>query len=121
MSFWKIFTGDAFSSIEKIATEFIETDKESAEAKAVMVKALDPNGKMRRDISRRVRDLYTLYIAVMVILVIMQSFGLGDPTGVEKAISSLTDLFVPITTMFSAIVGASFGVNGLNASKQIPK
>ena len=37
--------------------------------------------------------------------------------GVKLAIGSLTDLFIPITTMFTAIVGASFGVNGLNASK----
>ena len=90
---------------------------ESAEAKALMVKTLDPNGMMRRDISRKVSSMYIGYVGVTGLLVISQSFGLGDIEGTKGAIEAITELFVPITTMFTAIVGASFGVNGLNAHK----
>ena len=110
-------TGGVVKSIENIATEFITTDMESAEAKALMVKTLDPNGLMRRDISMKVSNMYVVYISITAILVLLQSFGLGDVSGVEKAIVSLTDLFVPITAMFTGIVGASFGVQGINSYK----
>ena len=49
---FKWLTGGITKSIENIATEWIETDQEKAEAQAVMIKALDPNGKMRRDLSK---------------------------------------------------------------------
>ena len=114
-----IFTGGATKAISDIATEWIDTDKESAEAKAIMVKTLDPNGNMRRQISKTVSSLYTTYIALMMILVLLQSFKLGDIQGVETAIKNLVDLFVPITTSFTAIVGASFGVNGINAANKV--
>ena len=39
-----IFTGGGVSAIERIASEAIETDMESAEAKSLMIKTLDPNG-----------------------------------------------------------------------------
>jgi len=45
-----IFTGGGISAIERIASEALETDMESAEAKSLFVKTLDPNGKMRRDL-----------------------------------------------------------------------
>lgn len=111
-------TGGTVDAISKIATEWIETDKESAEAKAVMIKALDKNGDMRRDIARTVRNLYRLYIIVMMFLLLAQSFKFGDAEGVKLAISSLVDLFIPITAMFTAIVSASFGVNVSNNWKE---
>lgn len=113
-----LFGGGVISSVERIASELIETDKESAEAKALMIKTLDPNGLMRRDISSKISSMYVVYIFLVMVLVLMQSFGVGDVGGVKTAISSLTELFVPITTMFTAIVGASFGVNGLNTVKE---
>ena len=112
-----IFTGGATTAISDIAKEWIQTDKESAEAKALMVKTLDPNGKMRRQISNTVSKLYVMYIVIMLALIMLQAFKLGDINGVITAIKNMTDLFVPITTSFTAIVGASFGVNGLNANK----
>jgi hypothetical protein len=109
-----IFTGGAIKSLENIASEWIETDMESAEAKVLMVKTLDPNGKMRRDLSSRVTDLYTLYIIVTLILLILESFGIGDLAGIVTATDKVTDLFSPITTLFGVIVSASFGVNYAN-------
>ena len=118
-----IFAGSGIGSIEKIASEWIQTDTERAEAKVLMVKTLDPNGLMRRNLSNRVTGLYTLYIVVMLVLLIVESFGLGSMNGEKLAVSvateKVTDLFVPITAMFSAIVGASFGVNYANVKKGI--
>lgn len=115
---WYTFGLDTVAkSIENIATEFIETDMESAEAKALMVKTLDPNGLMRRDISKKVSWAYIGYLGTTMFLTLALSFGVGDPSQVGLAISSLTELFVPITSMFTLIVGASFGVNGLNTAK----
>lgn len=118
MAWYDIFGGSVAKSIENIATEFIETDMESAEAKALMVKTLDPNGMMRRDLSTKVSNLYVFYVLVTVILIVMQSFGIGDSEQVMKATTAITELFVPITAMFSAIIGASFGVNGFNSYKE---
>ena len=109
-----IFTGGVVKSIENIASEWIETDMESAEAKVLMVKTLDPNGLMRRDLSNRVTSLYTLYIITMLILLTCESFGWGDTASIAMATSKVTGLFIPITGMFSMIIGASFGVNALN-------
>ena len=66
MSFWsKIFGGGIVGSIERIATECIETEKESAEAKALFVKTLDPNGIMRRELSRFACIAYGWFLLVM--------------------------------------------------------
>jgi len=115
----KLFSGSgAVKSIENIASEWITTDLEREEAKALMVKTLDPNGLMRRDLSQRVTSLYTLYIVVTLVLLIAESFGLGTVTNgvldVSVASEKITNLFVPITTLFGAIVSASFGVNYAN-------
>lgn len=122
MSTWtaiaNIFTGGLTKSIENIATEWITTDKESAEAKALMVKTLDPNGKMRRDLSRRVTQLYTLYIVTALMLLACESFGLGSGESIATATSKVTELFLPITGMFSMIISASFGVNWNNTRKE---
>jgi len=112
-----ILGGGVVKSIENIATEFIETDMESAESKALMVKTLDPNGLMRRDISQKVSSAYMVYLFITMLLVLCQSFSIGNTEQIKEAIDSLTDLFIPITSMFTAIVGASFGVNGLNSHK----
>tara|TARA_R110002167_G_scaffold358249_1_gene574177 strand:- start:375 stop:740 length:366 start_codon:yes stop_codon:yes gene_type:complete len=105
----------AVKSIENIASEWIQTDMESAEAKVLMIKTLDPNGMMRRQLSKRVTDLYTLYIITTLILLIFESFGVGDQLGIVVATGKVTDLFTPITTLFGVIVSASFGVNYANA------
>ncbi len=112
-----LFSGGVVKSIENIASEWIETDLETAEAKALMIKTMDPNGKMRRDLSRFTCTVYGWYLASMVGLSFMVAFGMGDADGAESAAGMMQDLFVPITAAWSAIVGASFGVNGVNSFK----
>jgi hypothetical protein len=82
-----------------------------------MVKTLDPNGKMRRDLSNRVTTLYTLYIVTALTLLICESFGLGDIKQIATATEKVTELFFPITTLFGVIVSASFGVNYANTKQ----
>ena len=123
-----IFTGGATSAIENIATEWIETNTEKAEAKAVLIKTLDPNGKMRRDISKNVGSLYKFYLlstAAMLFIELAYSVYTGDSlvkddyvlVALSGATSKMTDLFLPITTLYGAIVTASFGVNYANVKK----
>tara|TARA_R110002167_G_scaffold19341_3_gene71526 strand:+ start:941 stop:1315 length:375 start_codon:yes stop_codon:yes gene_type:complete len=110
-----IFTGSgAVKSIENIASEWITTDMESAEAKVLMVKALDPNGLMRRDLSNRVATLYSIYLITALILLTFEFFGFGNSLAIEEVTTKLTDLFLPISTLFGLIVSASFGVNYAN-------
>lgn len=110
-----IFAGSGVvKSIENIASEWIETDLESAEAKVLMIKTLDPSGTMRRNLSGRVTSLYTLYIVITLLLLIAESFGFGDVKQIAVATEKITDLFLPITGMFSMIISASFGVNYAN-------
>ena len=115
----KIFGGGIVSSLEKVALEAIETDKESAEAKAIMIKTLDPNGKMRRDLSRFASLAYGFYLLCTTILIFMVAFKVGDPTGAKEASEMMTELFLPITGSWATIVGASFGVNGVNSFKRV--
>lgn len=122
MSVWSaitsVFTGSGVvKSIENIASEWIETDLESAEAKVLMIKTLDPSGTMRRNLSGRVTSLYTLYIVITLLLLIAESFGLGDAKQIAVATEKITDLFLPITGMFSMIISASFGVNYANVKQ----
>jgi len=113
-----LFSGaGVIKSIENIASEWIETEQESAEAKVVMIKALDPNGIMRRDLSKAVTGLYIFYIVVAAFLLICESFGYGEAKAIAAATSKWTDLFLPITTLFGVIVSASFGVNYANTIK----
>ena len=119
--FTEIFSGGAFKSIENIATEFIETNKETAEAQAVMVKALDPNGKMRRDLTRVICFMYSLYLIVMLLLLSCEFFGFVPPGQTPEIIANvttkLTNTFTPVSTAFGLIVSASFGVNFYNVKK----
>ena len=112
-----LFSSGIVGSVERIASEAIETDKETAEAKALFVKVLDPNGKMRRDLSRFASNAYGFYLVATTILIFMHSFGIGDPKEAKEAIDAMTDLFLPITTAWGSIVTASFGVNGVNSYK----
>lgn len=111
--------GGIVQSIENVALEAIQTDQERAEAKALFVKTLDPNGAMRRDISRFVCRAYGLYLLVAFSLIVMHFFGLGDPQASEAALKAITATFMPITTAFGAIVSASFGVNASNNWKDV--
>jgi len=117
MAWYDIFGGSIAKSIENIATEFIETDMESAEAKALMVKTLDPNGLMRKQISKDVTLMYKIYLFTSLTLLIFQFFGIGNIEQIKDVTSKLIELFLPITGMFSMIVGASFGVNAINTMK----
>ncbi len=110
-----LFSSGAMKTIETIATEAIETDKESAEAKALFVKTLDPNGNMRRTLSRFACIAYGYYLVVASILLFMVAFEIGDATGAETAATMVKELFLPITTAWGSIVAASFGVNGVNS------
>ena len=118
-----LFGGGTIKSIENIASEWIETDLEKAEAKTLMLKTLDPNGLMRRNLSDRIITLYTIYIVTMLVLLIAESFGLGPMNGDKLAVSLATekivDLFLPITSMVGVIVSASFGVNYQNSKQGI--
>ena len=113
-----LFSSGIVGSIERIASEAIETDKESAEAKALFVKTLDPNGMMRRELSRFACISYGFYLLATTILVFLHAFNVGDPVESKVAMDAMTELFLPITTAWGGIVGASFGVNGLNAVKK---
>lgn len=126
--FTDLFTGGAIKSIENIASEWIETDKEAAEAKAIMVKTLDPNGRMRRDQSRNVGAMYRFYLlstAAMILIELVYCMYMGEAltsgdhvlTALSNATTKMTDLFVPITTLYGVIVTASFGVNYANTQK----
>jgi hypothetical protein len=120
----KIFSGGVLSSVEKIALEAINTDEEKASAKALWIKTLDPNGLMRRDLSKRVSGLYTVYVMVTLFLILMESWGIGGigTDGllyVSHATEKIKDLFTPITSLFGIIVTASFGVNMYNVKKGV--
>ena len=129
MAWYNFGVDTVVDGIASVAKEWIQTDKESAEAKAIMVKVLDPNGRMRLDISRKVSSAYLAYLALTAALLLASAFGFGEIsptdaaaylatptlptplTNVEKALQSIKELFIPITGMFTAIVSASFGVN----------
>ena len=112
-----LFGSGIIGSIERIASEAIQTDKETAEAKSLFIKTLDPNGIMRRELSSFACKAYAFYLVSATVLIGMHSFGIGDATGSKEAMDAITDLFLPITTAWGAIVGASFGVNATNSVK----
>ena len=114
-----IFGSGIVDAVENIALEAIDTDKESAEAKSMFVKVLDPNGKMRRDLSRFASSAYGFYLITTVLLIFLHSYGVGDPAQSKEAIDAMTELFTPITTAWGMIVTASFGVNGMNSYKGV--
>jgi hypothetical protein len=109
--------GGIVGSLERVALEAINTDQETAEAKSLYVKTLDPNGKMRRDLSRFACRAYGFYLVTAVILIFMHSFGVGEADNSKTAMEAMTALFLPITASWATIVSASFGVNGVNSFK----
>ena len=123
----KFFTGDStMSTVESIATEWIETDLEKAEAKTVMIKALDPNGAMRRQLSSDVTQMYKVYLITMLLLITIEficAFANIDvnTAALQLATDKLIELFVPITSLFGVIVTASFGVNYANIKNEYKK
>ena len=114
-----MFTGGLVKSIENVAVEWIDTDKESAEAKSLFVKTLDPNGKMRRQISFFSSTAYGFYLIATTFLIFMVAFKVGDIDGAKEASRMMTDLFLPITGSWGAITSASFGVNYTNTKKGV--
>ena len=110
-----LFSGGG--AIESIATEWIETEKETAEARAIMIKTLDPNGKMRRDLSRFSCLAYAFYLIAMVSMAFMATFEVGNSEAAKEMMKLLSDMFLPVTTAWGAIVSASFGVNAANSIK----
>ena len=112
-----LVTGGLFSSIENITKELIDTPLEEAQAQAIKLKAIDPSGKMRREISSSTNTLYKTYVHIMILLLLAQAFGLGDAVEVAKAIDSMKELFLPITTGWGTIMTATFGVNTMNSYK----
>ena len=114
----KLFGGSGvIGSIERIASEAIQTDMETAEAKSLFIKTLDPNGMMRRDLSKFACVAYGFYLIATTGLIMVHSFGWGDATNSKEAIDAMTSLFLPITTAWGTIVSASFGVNATNSIK----
>jgi hypothetical protein len=109
-----LFSGGIVGSVERIASEAIQTDKETAEAKSLFIKTLDPNGMMRRELSRFTCKAYGFYLISTTALITAHAFGVGDRLASSEAMSAMTDLFVPITTAWGTIVSASFGVNFAN-------
>lgn len=113
-----LFSGGTTKVLGEVAKEWITTDIESAEAKSLFVKTLDPNGKMRRDLSIFASKAYGFYLVNAVILIYLASFGIADKASMEAA-TMMKELFLPITTAWGGIVGASFGINGINSSKGV--
>ena len=114
----KLLGGGIVNSVEKVALEYIQTDKETAEAKSLLVQILDPNGKMRRDLSRFASRAYGFYLVTTTFLVFAHAYGIGDGASSKEAIDAMTGLFLPITGSWAAIVTASFGVNATNVIKR---
>jgi len=117
MGLLSFLTGGVVDTLGKVAEEWIETDMESAEAKSLFVKTLDPNGKMRKQISKDVTLMYKIYLFTSLALLVAQFFGLGETRDIQDVTTKLVELFLPITGMFSLIVSASFGVNAYNVKK----
>lgn len=114
--------------VSNVANELIDTDQEKAEAsktlaeaKSMGLKTIDPNGQMRRELARFASIAFGFYLVNCVILSYMVAFGIGDTIGAETALTSLTDLFMPVLGSWTAIVSASFGVNVSNNWKDVKK
>lgn len=104
--------GGVVRALENVALEAIQTDTEKAEARALYVKTLDPNGMMRRDIMRFITLVYGFYLVNAVVLIYFGVFFESSEAG--KAMEAITATFTPITGLFGALTTASFGVNWSN-------
>ena len=113
-----IFTGGMVKSVENVALEWIQTDKETEEAKAIKIKALDPNGKMRRDTMSFVCRCYGFYLFFAVPMIFAGMFGLADAETTGAALEAITATFAPITGLFGVLATTSFGVNANNVLQE---
>ena len=113
-SIGEIFTGGIVQSIERVSLEYIQTDIESEEAKAIRIKALDPNGAMRREIMRFITRAYGAYLFLAGFLILTGSFGLLDTAATNAAFEMITATFLPVTGLFGTLATASFGINHSN-------
>ena len=111
--------GGTVKAIENIALEMIETDMESAEAQSVRIKALDPNGAMRREIMQFVTQAYKFYLILSAFLILTGTFGLLDTEATKLAFGLITDTFLPVTGLFGTLATASFGVSHSNNWKEV--
>ena len=129
MAWYDIFTGGIGTAITGIANELIDTPLEKAQAQVLKIKAMDPNGAMRRGLSVFACRAYGFYLVTTVILIFMSVWSVGGATcsminevescraNADLAAGRMTELFLPITASWGGIVGASFGVNGMNSYK----
>jgi hypothetical protein len=133
MACYDIFTGGLGTGLASIANELIDTPLEKAQAQVLKLKAMDPNGAMRRGLSVFACRAYGFYLVTTVILIFMSVWGVGGETcttvlvgeietatcqaRADIAAARMTDLFTPITASWAGIVSASFGVNGMNSYK----
>ena len=69
-----LVTGGLFSSIENITKELVDTPLEKAQAQVLKIKAIDPSGKLRRDVTSTTMHLYKIYIYVMLFLLLLKLF-----------------------------------------------
>jgi hypothetical protein len=111
--------------VSSVASEFIETGKEKAEANSINaeskvkgIRAIDPNGQMRRELARFASIAFAFYLVNCVILGYMVAFEIGHAVGARESLAFLKDLFIPVLTSWTAIVSASFGVNVSNNWKE---
>ena len=131
MAWWNIFSGIT-GAVSDIADELIDTPLELAQAQAIKIKAMDPNGNMRRGLSTFACRAYGFYLVATVILIFMSVWEVGGSQCVivdavetcrsraDIASDRMTELFLPITASWGTIVTASFGVNGVNSYKGRP-
>jgi len=110
--------GDIVGAVERVSLEFFQTNLENAQAQAVAIKALDPNGKMRRDIMKFIRKAYGFYLINATILIYAGVYGIDDPERAKMALDTITATFLPITGLFGTLATASFGVNAANTLKE---
>ena len=116
-------TADTFKALTGLVDETFTSKEEKAEIKIQLLKAVDPNGQMRRQISGIVGVTWLFYNIALFVLVLCEAFALspevmhnGQMTlAVSIAVQRIADLYLPVTTLFGSIVGVSFGVNGINA------
>jgi hypothetical protein len=105
--------------VSNVATEIIETDMDKAEARSVGIKAIDPNGQMRRELARFASIAFGFYLLNCVFLGYMVAFDLGNTEGAKEALSFMGELFLPVLGSWTGIVSASFGVNITNNWKDV--
>ncbi len=113
--FSNLLSGGLVKSLENVALEAIQTDGEKAEAKALWIKTLDPNGLMRRRLSNFACLAYGWYLLWATALIFLTAFT--DIEGAQAGMEAMTSLFADITMAWGVIVSASFGVNGVNSFK----